>query len=211
MSEIKQPVPAKKKRKIKTILVKQFYIWHWVSSAISLSTLLFFAITGVTLNNSKSISTAPEISELVGSVPNSLIESLEADSAVLNAKVAHYLSNKLDSTITDQSPQWEEDEIYLSHDSPGQNEWLSIDRESGDYIYEKTDRGSISFINDLHKGRNTGSVWSWFMDIFSVACTIFALTGLGLLWIHGKRRPCTWPFVALGVGLPVTIVLFFIH
>lgn len=211
MSDPTSAIPKKKKRKLKTTLVKQFYVWHWVSSAVCLSALLLFAVTGITLNNADSIKSKPIVSELTGAVPNALISSLEADSTTLDTKLVNYLGNKLDSEIAGKLPQWEDDEIYLSHDSPGKNEWLSIDRETGEYIYEKTNRGSISFINDLHKGRNTGGVWGWFMDIFSVACVIFTLTGLGLLWVHSRRRPSTWPIVALGVLLPVIIIIFFIH
>ncbi|MGJ8655217.1 MAG: PepSY-associated TM helix domain-containing protein [Akkermansiaceae bacterium] len=200
-----------KKKKFKTVLIKQFYIWHWVSSAISLTTLLLFAITGLTLNNAKSITTKPVVSEITGELPAALTTSLTDNPDSIDPKVIHYLNTKLESNIASITPQIEDEEIYLSHDSPGKNEWLSLDQLTGEFIYEKTSRGSISFINDLHKGRNTGSVWGWFMDIFSVACIIFTLTGIGLLWVHSRRRPTTWPVVALGILLPVIIVIFFIH
>jgi hypothetical protein len=74
--------------------------------------------------------------------------------------------------------------------------------EDGQVEYEKTDRGWISYFNDLHKGRNTGTAWSWFIDVFTVACLVFCITGLFLLQMHAGKRPATWPLVALGLVAP---------
>ena len=65
-----------------------------------------------------------------------------------------------------------------------------------------TDRGWIAYLNDLHKGRHTGVVWSWFLDLFAVAAMIFCLTGLLLLQLHAAKRPATWPIVGLGFVIP---------
>ena len=65
-----------------------------------------------------------------------------------------------------------------------------------------TDRGWISYLNDLHKGRNTGAAWSLFLDVFAVACVVFCLTGLVLLQLLSNGRPSTWPLVGLGFVIP---------
>ena len=57
----------------------------------------------------------------------------------------------------------------------------------------------------------SGVVWFWFIDVFAVACVIFAVTGLALLWLHARGRPSTWPIVGLGLLIPVVIALLFIH
>ena len=54
-------------------------------------------------------------------------------------------------------------------------------------------------------------MWKWFIDIFSVACFLFALTGLVLLQLHAKKRPSTWPLVAAGLALPAILAIIFIH
>jgi hypothetical protein len=77
--------------------------------------------------------------------------------------------------------------------------------------YESTDRGWISYLNDLHKGRNAGAVWSWFIDIFALACLIFSITGLFLLKMHAGQRGATWPMVALGIVVPLVLAIIFIH
>jgi Uncharacterized protein conserved in bacteria len=64
--------------------------------------------------------------------------------------------------------------------------------------FEQTRRGAIAYLNDLHKGRNTGPAWGWFLDVFAVACVVFCLTGLLLLHLHARQRAMTWPLVGLG-------------
>ena len=49
---------------------------------------------------------------------------------------------------------------------------------------ERIDRGAVAYLNDLHKGRQAGQAWSWFIDIFAIACFLFALTGLLLLQLQ---------------------------
>ena len=78
-------------------------------------------------------------------------------------------------------------------------------------IYEHTDRGWISYLNDLHKGRNTGAAWSWFIDVFSVSCVVFCISGLLLLQRHAQSRPTTWPLVGLGLVIPMLLALLLIH
>jgi hypothetical protein len=94
---------------------------------------------------------------------------------------------------------------------PGGDAWLSLDRKTGEARYELTDRGWISYLNDLHKGRNTGAVWSLFLDLFAVACIVFCLTGLVLLQLLSHARPSTWPLVGLGLLIPALIAIAFIH
>jgi hypothetical protein len=110
-----------------------------------------------------------------------------------------------------RSAEWSPEEVYVALPRPGGDAWLRIDRASGAVEYERTDRGWISYLNDLHKGRNTGSVWSWFIDIFAASCLIFAITGLFILKMHAGNRPTTWPIVGLGVLVPFLLAILFIH
>ena len=74
----------------------------------------------------------------------------------------------------------------MSLPRPGGDAWLAIDLDTGEARYEQTDRGWIAYLNDLHKGRHTGTAWSWFLDLFAVACVVFCVTGLVLLQLHGR-------------------------
>ena len=88
---------------------------------------------------------------------------------------------------------------------------MSIDRASGAVIHEDTSRGVISYLNDLHKGRNSGTAWKWFIDIFAGACLVFTITGLFLLQLRSAKRRSTWPIVGLGLLIPAAVAIIFIH
>ena len=94
---------------------------------------------------------------------------------------------------------------------PGGDAWLRIDLADGGAEYESTDRGWISYLNDLHKGRNAGPAWSWFIDIFAGACLVFCVTGFFILQMHAGRRPMTWPMVGLGLLVPCLLALLLVH
>ena len=106
---------------------------------------------------------------------------------------------------------WSADEIYLALPRPGGDGWISVDRATGEVTTETTSRGWIAYLNDLHKGRNSGTAWKWFIDIFVLACMVFTLTGLVLLWMHSKHRKSTWPLVCAGLVIPALIAIFLIH
>ena len=107
--------------------------------------------------------------------------------------------------------EWSSDQIYLAKPRPGGDAWIAIDRETGAVTSEVSTRGWIAYLNDLHKGRNAGTAWGWFIDLFVFACIVFALTGLVLLWMHSRHRASTWPLVAAGLVIPALIALFLIH
>lgn len=196
--------------------LKQLHLWHWVSSALCLVAMLLFAVTGITLNHAGRIEARPRVELKLASLPDALSGPLkaqaeEADKAPLPVTVQDWLRTEFDLRVDALQAEWSPEEIYLSLPRPGGDAWLSIDLETGDAKYEVTDRGWIAWLNDLHKGRHTGLVWSWFIDLFAVACVVFCLTGLVLLQMHARQRPGTWPVVGLGLLLPLLIALLFIH
>ncbi|MNS87517.1 hypothetical protein D3C72_1214640 [compost metagenome] len=167
------------------------------------------------MNNAGHIESKAVVSSREARLPEPVLKQLSTPpahkKAPLPAPVAQWLDETLDASTGGRPAEWSADEVYLSLPRAGGDAWLSIDLASGDVEYERTDRGWISYLNDLHKGRNTGLAWSWFLDIFAVACLVFSLTGLVLLKMHAGNRGATWPMVGLGVVIPVVLALLFIH
>jgi hypothetical protein len=122
-----------------------------------------------------------------------------------------WLEAELSIRLDGRDAEWSDGELYIGLPRPGGDAWLSLDVESGALEYESTDRGWIAYLNDLHKGRNTGTAWFWFIDVFAVLCVVFSLSGLLLLQRYAGNRPSTWPMVGLGLVLPVLLALLFIH
>lgn len=200
---------AKAKR---SFWLKQLHTWHWVSSAACLIGMLLFAITGITLNHAGAIEAEPVVSERSAILPAPLLATLNAaDGPAVPPAVGDWLDRELAVDPAGRPGEWSTEEVYVALPRPGGDAWLAIDRTSGEVAYELTSRGWISYLNDLHKGRNAGEAWRWFIDAFAVACLAFCITGLILLQLHARHRPMTWPTVGLGLVVPVLIAVLFIH
>ncbi len=216
MTEIAAPVrPPKALNARRSFWLKQLHQWHWISAALSLIGLLLFAVTGITLNHAADIPAEPVTVEQTATLPAPLLERLaafpeETTDPVPNA-VARWAADALKARIAGRPTETTADEIYVSLPEPGGDGWLTIDRATGEALRERTTRGWVAYLNDLHKGRDTGPVWYWFIDVFAAACIVFAVTGFALTWMHARQRPSTWPLIGLGLLIPALIALLFIH
>ena len=187
--------------------------WHWISSALCLAGMLLFAITGITLNHAGDIPANIQVSTIETTVPSEVLSQLAKDHQLgVPHNLIQWLADEKDLYINaDSKTEWSDDELYVSLPRPGGDAWLSLDLLNGELTYEKTERGVISYVNDLHKGRNTGKAWFWFIDLFAVACVVFCVTGLVLLYRYAGPRPTTWPVVGLGVLIPLLLIILFVH
>jgi len=195
--------------------LKHLCCWHWISSAACLIGMLLFTVTGITLNHAAHIESRPRVTSRDGQLSSPLLAELAAGprprKGLIPAPVSDWIRRELSVSVAGREAEWQKDEVYVALPRPGGDAWLSIDLEGGEVRYERTDRGWVSFLNDLHKGRNTGEAWSWFIDIFAVACLVFCATGLFLLQLHAGGRPITWPMVGLGLVIPLILAILFIH
>jgi hypothetical protein len=176
--------------------------------------MLLFAVTGITLNNAAHIETRPPVTKASAELPAALLQGLTppvGDKGPLPASISGWIAQHMDVDVNGAEGEWSDGEVYVALPRPGGDAWLTLDTETGDVAYELTDRGAVSYLNDLHKGRHTGTAWSWFLDLFAVACIVFTLTGLFLLQLHAGKRRMTWPAVGAGLVIPLLLIILFIH
>lgn len=195
------------------LLIGTLRQWHWISSALCLAGMLLFAVTGITLNHAGSIEGQSRVRTLELQLPTELTPLLvvAGEQKLFPAPLHQWLESTLAVGFDGHAAEWSDTEVYVGMPKPGGDAWLSLDLHSGEVFFEATDRGWIAYANDLHKGRHSGTAWSWFIDIFAGVCVVFTLTGLLLLARQARNRPSTWPVTALGLLVPVLIALLFIH
>lgn len=214
-----QPASGQQRR---AFWLKHLHQWHWISSAICLIGMLLFAVTGFTLNHASQIEARPEVVTRRATMPTPVLDKVRAQApagaagvrerkAPVPAALADWLAQALDIDASGREAEWSAGELYVALPRPGGDAWVSLELDSGEAQYEKTTRGAVSYLNDLHKGRNTGRAWSLFLDVFALACLIFSVTGLFLLKLHASGRVATWPLVGLGLVVPVLLAILFIH
>lgn len=214
-----QPASGQQRR---AFWLKHLHQWHWISSAICLIGMLLFAVTGFTLNHAAQIEARPAVETRHATMPTRVLDKVRAQEpagdararerkAPVPAVLAEWMAQALDVDASGREAEWSAEEIYVALPRPGGDAWVSIELDSGEARYEKTTRGAVSYLNDLHKGRNTGPAWSLFLDVFALACLIFSATGLFLLKLHAAGRVGTWPLVGLGLVVPLLLAILFIH
>ena len=189
--------------------------WHWISSALCLAGLLLFSVTGVTLNHAGDIESRARVTRQQGQLPEPLAQNLLAISpekpTTLPQSLQTWLETHLHLNLRNRPLEWSAGELYIGLPRPGGDAWLTLDVKSGELEYEDSERGWIAYFNDLHKGRHTGAFWRAFIDVLGVCAALCSVTGLWLLARQARQRLSTWPVAALGLLVPLLIILLFLH
>ncbi|WP_290494695.1 PepSY-associated TM helix domain-containing protein [Hyphomonas sp. UBA4494] len=212
---LSQTAPAKR-ASLKMFIKRQVRTVHWMSGALCLVGMMLFAATGITLNHASDLTSKPRTIEGESILPGELVTLLDEHAKTgaesgLPAEVATYLKSETSFDTTGRPVEWTDFDAYITLPRPGGDAWISIDRETGEVMFEKTSRGAVAYLNDLHKGRNTGFAWTLFLDLFAIAVVLFCASGLWLLQMHSTRRPSTWPLTIAGFALPILLLLVFTH
>ena len=148
--------------------------------------VLFFAITGLTLNHADWFGSMPHQSDIKGQCPIGWVDV--DDTRIARLEIVEHLRNLHGVKGAMSEFRIEEDQCTISFKGPGYTADAFITRSSGEYDLTEMRMGLVAIINDLHKGRDTGSAWSWFIDVSAVLLALVSLTGLLLMaWIKRHR------------------------
>lgn len=178
--------------------------WHWASvlrwlhtyvSLIGFATLLFFAVTGLTLNHAAWFEDGDERERSwSATVPRELLpEGGEPDEAVL----AQWMRTELGLHGEVYDFRVDDERVSLVLKGPGYSADAEIDRASSNADVRELRLNAWAVLDDLHKGRDSGTAWAWVIDVSAVVMAISALTGLWLLLYIKRRR---------NAGLVVTVI-----
>ena len=166
-------------------LNKLMRVIHSYSSMLVLVLLLFFAITGITLNHPDLLySNAGQLSsQQVLTIPEQLRYSSLPESGPQQAKIAaqfrDWLSQEHQLKASVFSYTFEIDDMLLELDfkRPAGYATVMVDFSTGMAELDMEFGGYLALLNDLHKGRNAGTSWILLIDLTAIACIVFALTG----------------------------------
>jgi hypothetical protein len=191
---------------------------HIYLSMFGLAAVLFFSATGVTLNHpdwffgeaERSVQSEGQIDPKLLRIENPSGPQVDAggDAAAQVARLevvealrrAHGIRGALAEFKVDEA------ECVVAFKGPGYSADAFIDRDTGRYTLTQSFHGVIAVLNDLHKGRDTGLVWSILIDASAILLTFISLSGLILLFYLKLRRK---PGLAVAlVGGLVVLVLF---
>jgi hypothetical protein len=181
---------------------------HIYLSMFSFAALLFFAVTGITLNHTSWIEGKQKVEQVQGNLNTTWVSK---DSSRVNELlvVEHFRNNhQVKAALSDFSTN--ETECTISFKGPGYNADAFIDRANGKYELTITKSGWIAVMNDLHKGRDTGNHWSWLIDVSAVLMILVSLTGFLMIFFLKKKRFSGLVITFIGAILLILIYYLFV-
>ncbi len=162
---------------------------HIYISLFSLALILFFSLTGVTLNHPGWFGAGAErVVEAGGTLNARWLHADPPAEAVDKLEIVEHLRKTHGVRGALAEFRVDDRECVVTFKGPGYAADAFIDRASGTYTLTATDHGWVALINDLHKGRDTGPGWSALIDASALFMTIVSLTGLVLLFYLKLRR-----------------------
>jgi uncharacterized protein len=183
--ELPPGLPRPRKRRGGSVAAQKWSrIIHAYTSMISLLVVLFFAVTGVTLNHPDwTFGTTDTRQTVAGTLPDNWKAGNEVDWFVVSehlrstesvkGSLAEKEGDTSSASITYKGPAYQAD-TFINSDGTYE---LTIEKQ-----------GVVAVINDLHKGRNTRQSWKWLIDVSGIFLALVSITGLVLQFFIRKRR-----------------------
>jgi uncharacterized protein len=171
----------------------------------SFAILFFFAITGVTLNHTDWFAHHQSSRQLKGTVAAQWLKP-----EVQKLEIAEKLraAHGIRSAITDF--RIDDGQVAVSFKGPGYSADAFVDRATGAYEFNETTMGFVAVLNDLHKGRDTGRVWSAVIDISAILMVLVSLSGMVLIFFLHKRLVSGLVSVAAGAAVSYLLYRFWV-
>lgn len=179
---------------------------HVYTSMISLLIVLFFGLTGITLNHPDwTFGDDVNDSTYTGTLPDGISDSA---GNVDFLTISEYMRNHYDVSGAVTDHRIDGDSGSISYNAPGYAADLTFSVSESTFTLEVHQQGFVQVMNDLHKGRDAPSSWKWVIDLSALLLVVVSLTGLGIQLFQRKRR--TRALIFAGAGLLVTVVLVFV-
>jgi hypothetical protein len=178
---------------------------HIYLSMFSFVIVLFFSVTGLTLNHLEWFPEKEVLNEVDGRLTASWVNSPDT-AQVKKLEIVEFLraSYQVKGQLNDF--RIDETECSISFQGPGYTADIFIDRTKGTFHLSERSLGVVAWANDLHKGRDTGQGWKWVIDFSAIFMSVISLTGLILLLFIKKKRANGLLWLVLGIG---AIALFY--
>lgn len=185
-----------------------FSFCRWLHIYISCALfclLLFFCITGVTLNHPNwTADTHTEIHSIA--LPKSI--ALDDNGEYQIKSIQRFIENKTGlSSPRSVDIAIDMGEITYDYPLPSGYAFVTVILAENIIEIEQASNGFIGLLNDLHKGRHSGNFWSVVIDASAILMSFFTLTGLIILFQNAKHRKQAFIIVLLGSITPIAIYL----
>ncbi|WP_205314198.1 PepSY-associated TM helix domain-containing protein [Pedobacter namyangjuensis] len=189
----------------------KFSRWlHIYLSMVSFAIVLFFSVTGLTLNHPSWLGGEEQLNTKDSGNLNVAWVNNPDTNKIAKLEVVEFLRKKHALKGAVSEFRIDEAEITVTLKGPAYAADAFIDRESGKYELSEIKMGVVALMNDLHKGRDSGKGWSWIIDISAVFLIIVSLSGLILLLFIKKKRIAGIATAIIGLIICYLIYVIFV-
>ena len=185
--------------------------WLHVYISTALFTLLFFfCVTGITLNHPDWTGKSTTSHQYL-SLPESIVETVKIADEIPLRKIQHFIESKLtlrDPRNIDVMPEF--NEITYDYPVPAGYVFITVSIDEKQIEIERKEGSFLALMNDLHKGRYSGSLWKSLIDISAVFMLLFSITGLIILFQSAKHRGKGIYVLVVGCLTPLLLYYCFV-
>ena len=104
-----------------------------------------------------------------------------------------------------QSSEVMDNEVMIRLESPAGATDIWVMADTGETEITQKPASTVSMLNDLHRGKNSGLAWSWLIDISAIIVIALSLVGY-ILFLSIKTRLVTH-LVLTAASLALIILL----
>ena len=176
---------------------------HIYLSMVCFGIVLFFSVTGLTLNHADWFAKQQRTVQHKGAMDVKWLKpTVDKLQVVEHLRSANGIKGALAEFREDDS------QFTASFKGPGYSADAFIDRDTGKYDLTETRMGAAAVLNDLHKGRDSGKSWGWVIDVSATLLVLISFSGLVILFFLAKRRVSG--LVALAAGIAICWLVYWI-
>ncbi|WP_420640017.1 PepSY-associated TM helix domain-containing protein [Candidatus Poriferisocius sp.] len=195
--------PAGRVRRLTDVWARRLHVY---TSMIALLLVLFFGITGITLNHPEwTFGDDVSVTTHGGEFP---FPATSEDRVVQFLAIAEYVRNDHGVVGSVDSYDVVDGQGSIAFKNPGYSADLFFDPGNNTYELTITQQGFVAVMNDLHKGRDSGSLWKWVIDISAGFLVAISITGLMMQFFLRRRRFAA--FATAAVGCLITGILIMV-
>jgi hypothetical protein len=207
-SSSKGKVAAPKANSTKKEVAKLSRWLHIYLSMVSFAIVLFFSVTGLTLNHPSWFGGDKQVNvKHEGKVNVAWVNNPDTNK-IAKLEIVEHLRNNYQVKGAVSEFRIDDYEVTVTLKGPAYSCDAFIDRETGKLEVSEIKMGLMAVMNDLHKGRDSGKGWSWVIDVSAIFLIIISLSGLILLCFIKKKR--TTGFIAALIGLIICYLIYWV-
>ena len=180
------------------------YVHGWLS-AFAFLALLFFSVTGLLLNNPTWFESSFDEQSITLQLPSSVVETAKKQENPSDT-LLNYIRTKQDLVGRYQSSEVIDNDVMIRLQSPAGSTDLLILLDNGEAEITQKPASTVSLLNDLHKGKNTSTAWSWLIDITAMLIMSLSIAGY-ILFLSIKPRLVTHlALTAVSIALLILLI-----